>query len=254
MLDKANNLLYKSLKVDYIDNNTKILASDITYDITNITNKSVVATIKPYMIDVKGNKDVNVEIKNNNGEKSYTFEENDEFTFQYAEVKENEQDTDKEIKEHTAKVNWIDKKAPTAEVKYSTKETTNGIVVATLTNESEPITIINNGANREHIFTENDEFVFKFIDKAGNEGTAIAKVDWITKEPTDYIIGDVNLDGKITATDLLLEKRHLVAGSKQEWILTGDRFKAGDINTDGKITATDLILIKRLVLQNIKTN
>jgi len=61
-----------------------------------------------------------------------------------------------------------------------------------------------------------DEFVFKFIDKAGNEGTAIAKVDWITKEPTDYIIGDVNLDGKITATDL--------------------------------------ILIKRLVLQNIKTN
>ena len=254
MLDKANNLLYKSLKVDYIDNNTKILASDITYDITNITNKSVVATIKPYMIDVKGNKDVNVEIKNNNGEKSYTFEENDEFTFQYAEVKENEQDTDKEIKEHTAKVNWIDKKAPTAEVKYSTKETTNGIVVATLTNESEPITIINNGANRERIFTENDEFVFKFIDKAGNEGTAIAKVDWITKEPTDYTIGDVNLDGKITATDLLLEKRHLVAGSKQEWILTGDRFKAGDINTDGKITATDLILIKRLVLQNIKTN
>lgn len=249
MLDKADNLLYKSLKVDYIDNDTKILASDITYDITNTTNKDVVATIKPYMIDVNGNKDVDVEIINNNGKSTYTFTKNDEITFQYAEAKQSEEGLEKEVKTHTAKVDWIDKTAPTAQIKYSTTEATKGNVIATLEKESETIIITNNSTNREYTFTKNGEFTFEFEDKAGNKGTATAKVDWINSE---YQLGDVNEDGKITATDLLLLKRHLVAGEKQEWILTEDKFKAGDMNEDGKITATDLILMKRLVLKQIE--
>ena len=101
------------------------------------------------------------------------------------------------------------------------------------------------------------EFTFEFVDEAGNYGTATAKVDWIKKEqenPDKYELGDINEDGKITATDLLLVKRHLIAGEKQECTLTGDKFKAGDINKDGKITATDLLLIKRLVLEQIETH
>ena len=186
MLDKANNLLYKSLKVDYIDNDTKILASDITYDITNTTNTDVVATIKPYIIDVNGNKDVNVEITNNNGKDEHTFTENGEFTFQYSEVKQNEEDTDKEVKEHTATVNWIDKKAPTAEISYSTQEETDKPVVAKLVNESEAITIINNGGSKQHTFTDNNEFTFEFLDKAGNKGTATAIVTWIKTADEQY--------------------------------------------------------------------
>lgn len=67
MLDKASNIAYKSVKVDYIHNDTKILASDLTYDITNETNQNVTATLKPYMIDTAGNKDENVRILSEGG-------------------------------------------------------------------------------------------------------------------------------------------------------------------------------------------
>ena len=255
LLDKASNITYKNVKVDYIEGDTKVLASDITYSTTMPINKDVTATIKTYVISEKGKECAKV--INNNGSETYTFTKNGEFTFEYADCAEDEINPNIEIKTHTAKVNWIDKDVPTAKIKYSSKEATNKVIV-TLENESEPITIINNGGLREYIFTQNGEFTFQFQDKAGNKGTAIAKVDWIKKDqenqekPNRYLIGDINKDGKITATDLLLVKRHLVAGQKQEWILTGDKFNAGDINKDGKITATDLILIKRLVLKQME--
>lgn len=255
LLDKAENILYKSIKVDYINNDTKILASDITYNITRQTNQNVEATINPYIIDVNGNKDVDVVLTNNKNEvvnNKHIFTENGKFIFKYKEASDKD---NWEEKQHEARVDWIDKTAPTAQISYNIKEPTKQSVVATLVNESEEIIIINNGTSKEHIFTKNGEFVFEFIDKAGNKGSATAKVDWIKTEqekPAENQLGDINKDGKITATDLLLLKRHLVAGKKQEWILKGDEFKLGDINKDGKITATDLILIKRLVLKQIK--
>jgi len=251
ILDKASNIARKSVKVDYIHNDTKILASDVTYNITNETNQDVIATIKPYMIDTEGNKDTNVKILSEGGD-THTFTENGEFTFEYMDKDEDVNNPNKEEKAHKAKVSWIDKTVPTAQIKYSTEETTDKAVTATLFNESEDIIIMNNGASRQYTFYENGEFTFEFEDRAGNKGTATAKVDWIKKEG-DYQLGDINQDGKITATDLLLVKRHLVAGEKQEWILTGDKFKAGDINKDGKITATDLLLVKRLVLKQMET-
>ncbi len=257
ILDKAGNISYKSIQVDYINNNTKILASDITYNITKETNKDVIATIKPYIIDIEsGNKDENVRILSEGGN-THTFTKNGEFTFEYMDKDEDIDNPSKEEKTHKAKVSWIDKDSPTAQIKYSIETTTDKEVIATLVNESEDITIINNGTSRQYTFNENGEFTFEFVDKAGNKGTATAKVDWIKKEqetPNKYQLGDINNDGKITATDLLLVKRHLVSNQKQEWILTGDKFYAGDINKDGKITATDLLLIKRLTLKQIETN
>ena len=249
MLDKASNIAYKSIKVDYIKNDTKILASDVTYNITTETKEDVIATIKPYIIDENGNKSENVRILSEGGA-NHTFDDNGEFTFEYMDSVDNTDNPDREEKTHIAKVSWIDKKAPTAQIRYSTQETTSQAVIATLVNESEEIIIMNNGASRQYTFTENGEFTFQFKDKAGNTGTVTAKVDWIKKG--EYTVGDVNQDGKITATDLLLVKRHLVAGKKQEWILTGNKFNAGDINSDGKITATDLLLLKRLVLKQMK--
>ena len=118
------------------------------------------------------------------------------------------------------------------------------------TDESETIVITNNNTSREFTFTQNGEFTFKFEDEAGNEGTLSAQVDWIESEdPTEPEAGDVNKDNKITATDLLMVKRHLVAGENTEWILTEEEFKAADINKDNQITATDLLLLKRLLAE-----
>ncbi len=248
LLDKASNIAYKSIKVDYLESGN-IMASDMSYDITKVTNKDVVATINPYVIDSKGNK-VDVKITNNKYSNKYTFKDNGEFVFKYKDAT----DTDNiEVKEHKAKVDWIDKTAPVAKISYDTQQSTNKPVTATLTDESETIILTNNNMNRQYTFTENGNFAFEFEDEAGNKGKAIAEVDWIEGQQNqdEEQVGDINQDNKITATDLILLKRHLVSEQKQEWVLTGDKFKAADINKDNKITATDLILMKRLVLEQM---
>ncbi len=251
LLDKASNIAYKSIKADYLEDNN-IIASDISYDITKLTNKDVVATINPYIINNEGEK-LDVKMVNDNAVKEYKFENNGEFVFKYKDPSDKD---DVEVKEHTAKVDWIDKDAPTATIKYSIDTTTNEPVTASLVDESESIIITNNSMNREYTFTENGSFTFKFKDEAGNEGEAIATVNWIEEKqeekPSEDVVGDTNKDGKIDSTDLLALKRHLVAGLKQEWILTEEELKAADINGDGKVTVTDLLLMKRLVLKQKK--
>jgi len=236
--------------VDWIDKTAPV--GTIAYSNTNLTNQNVTATISF--------NEENVRITNNTGKNTYTFEKNEEFTFEFIDKAGNKGKT-------TAKVDWIDKIAPTAEIEYSTTEETKGEVIAKLVKASKPITITNNNGSDTYTFTKNGEFTFEFVDKAGNKGTLTAKVNWIKdspenpenpdnpdnpENPDEYKLGDTNQDGKITATDVLFVKRHLVAAKKQEWILTGEKFKAGDINKDGKITATDLLLIKRLVLSEMK--
>ena len=277
LLDKASNIAYKSIKADYLEDNN-IIASDVTYNITKLTNQNVVATINPYLINNKGEK-LDVEIVSKDADKNYTFEENGKFTFEYKDAS----DTDNsEVKEHEAKVDWIDKVKPTAKITYSTSKSTTEPVTASLTDESEKIVITNNGTNRDFTFTKNGSFTFEFVDEAGNVGKAVATVDWIEsndpsepekdpekdpeqdpendpeKDPEQNPenspeLGDINNDKEITATDLLLVKRHLVAGENEEWILTGEKFKAADVNKDNKITATDLLLIKRLILSQTNT-
>ena len=46
-------------------------------------------------------------------------------------------------------------------------------------------------------------------------------------------------------------KRHLVAESKTEWILTGDSLSAGDMNEDGTVDITDMLMLKRVIIENI---
>ncbi|MCI8777983.1 MAG: hypothetical protein HFI87_02400 [Bacilli bacterium] len=174
--DKASNIAYKSIKVDYIDNKTTVIASDITYNITKLTNKDVVATINPYIIDIDKKEAVMV---NGHG-KTHTFTENGEFIFEYKDPDDTE---NWEVKSHIATVDWIDKNPPTASINYSTKEETDKVIV-TLINESEPIKILNNNANREYTFTKNGTFTFEIMDLAGNTNKVVATVDWI-KKPDD---------------------------------------------------------------------
>jgi beta-galactosidase len=58
------------------------------------------------------------------------------------------------------------------------------------------------------------------------------------------VSGDVNGDGKITITDMLLVKSHLLNKSK----LTDAYLRAADINGDYKQTITDFIQIKAFLL------
>ena len=58
------------------------------------------------------------------------------------------------------------------------------------------------------------------------------------------LVGDVNLDGKITNTDMLLLKQHIV----ETTVLTGQSFNNADINGDDRITTTDVQMLNHTIL------
>lgn len=149
--------------VDWIDKEAP--TGEFEYSINKWTNKNVTVTLKP---------SEEVTIINNDGKTTYTFSENGEFTFELVDKVGNKGTA-------TAKVDWIDKVAPTATIEYSTKESTEGPVIATI-KPSEEVTINNNKGKTTYTFTENGEFTFEFADRAGNKGTVTAKVNWIEKK------------------------------------------------------------------------
>ena len=82
-------------------------------------------------------------------------------------------------------------------------------------------------------------------DAAGNTGIAIAKVNWIQKDPDEPdILGDIDGDGEITINDIALMKLHLVGISELE----GDSLKAADINGNGEIDISDMAVLKLILL------
>lgn len=175
----------------------------IGYSETDPTTNNVVARLV--------NPSTNITITNNGGSDTYTFTENGEFTFEFVDEKGTKGTS-------TAKVDWIDRKSPTAAIEYSTNSSTNQTVVATL-KPSEDVIVTNNGeymvdddgnildkdgnimngytvdddgnvkdtsgsiiANINtftYEFLSNGEFTFEFMDRAGNKGSATAKVTWI---------------------------------------------------------------------------
>lgn len=74
---------------------------------------------------------------------------------------------------------------PTVEIEYDITEKTSNPVTAKLVNASTDITITNNEGRNTYTFTENGQFVFEFVDKYGNKGTAAAVVSWITLKEND---------------------------------------------------------------------
>lgn len=94
-IDNAGNTSGWSTPVYYSYDST-IPTATVSYDITNLTNKSIVATLVP---------SENIIVTNNSGLKNYTFEENGSFTFEFKDLAGN-------VGSAVASVNYIDKEKP----------------------------------------------------------------------------------------------------------------------------------------------
>ena len=173
-VDEAGNKGSTTAKVDWIDKTAPTV--DVTYSTTEITNEDVVATLSFDKENITIlSKDVQIAENPVDGSKTITFENNASYELEFADELGN-------VGTKTIAVDWIDKEAPTAQIEYSTVHLTDKPVTVTL-NPSEEVTILNNEGSDTYTFDKNGEFTFRFIDRAGNEGTATASVNWITKMP-----------------------------------------------------------------------
>ncbi|RTE05011.1 Ig-like domain repeat protein [Paenibacillus whitsoniae] len=142
----------------------------ITYNVTGWTNQNVVATI--VAVDNSGVAPV---IVNNQGNPTYTFTDNGEFTFVFRDEAGNQQ-------ELRAYVDRIDKQKPVATIRYSTSVPTNADVRASV-DANEAITVLGNNGNSFYDFTVNGSYTFVVADRAGNQSTVTATVANIDRTP-----------------------------------------------------------------------
>lgn len=203
-IDKETGLEGSSVaRVDWIDKEPP--TATFEYTSNSATNHSVIATLKPnekvtvtnngnYTVDDEGNiynidgimipglkADENGDVWDADGNYvtnvnpfTYEFLSNGEFTFEFVDAAGNKGTA-------TAKVDWIDMKAPKATIKYDIKSLTNKNVTASISFDKEDVTVTNNNGKTNYVFTKNGAFTFAFQDSAGNTGSITANVDWIDK-------------------------------------------------------------------------
>lgn len=195
-------MYFSGKMISFYEDTTMSFQADIkiSYSKTTLTNQDVTAKLilpDGYTSD----------------ETEYVFKENGTHIFKYTDVTGKEGTIE-------AKVDWIDKVAPTAKVVYSTTEATNGTVIATVQDFSEDdIEMISEGGYT-HEFTKNGEFTFKFKDKAGNIGSVEAKVTWIDKDAPVLGVSFDKTDltnGNVTATLSGLEASDTILGDGKNY-------------------------------------
>lgn len=198
VVDKAGNRTVITAEVTWIDKEAP--KATITYDYNSWTNNSVKAAIT---FNEEG-----VEIINNGGSDTYVFDVNNNFTFEFRDKAGN-------VGTATAEVTWIDKDAPTANVKYSTMSPTKDYVTVELVNLSEEVTVENNGGKFTYTFNSNGKFEFIIVDRAGNKTTIPVEVNWIDNEAPDvHVEYDVTqwTNGNVVAKVVGLKDDEQVVG------------------------------------------
>lgn len=107
--------------------------------------------------------------------------------------------------------------------------------------------------NGDRTSTTQSTYIYDFNNMYGYVAGAYADVVEYTNVdngiPDDggnvtFIKGDVNGDGKITPSDYVRVKNHIMRFS----ILEGESLKAADVNGDGKITPSDYVRIKNIIM------
>lgn len=191
--DLAGNKGTLTVKVDWIINEAP--KGTITYSTEEMTRDNVTATLTfpgyNGTITILNNEE-------NNYSNSYTFTENDSFTFKY----KNEKD---KIGYATATVNNIDKTKPEVKVSYSKTEMTNHNVWVTFTpnetvnmviedlasNELKRIDEVKKNKPAEYTFEDNGIIRVKIKDLAGNEITTVKSKDL---DDNEIILDEIKVD------------------------------------------------------------
>lgn len=229
----------------------------IEYSETNITNKSVKATIKT---------NAEIQITNNSNSKEYVFDQNGSFTFEYT-IKG-------QAKQIKAKVTNIDKTSPIINGVIDGKLYTSKIT-PTITDENlDAIKLILNGEEVKNFksgttLTDEGFYTLTAIDKAGNKTQISFQI--MESNNQNYIIQDniiKNISEQTKKSDfdnkLKLEITYKIARNDEEInekdniatgdILTtsaGDKYTlivTGDLNKDGKLNLKDLVKMRKYLL------
>ncbi len=111
------------------------------------------------------------------------------------------------------------------------------------------VTVKNAQANMYNVSTKTDEISIAKIDMysvlVGEEQIAAMYEEGI--HPQEFLYGDTDEDGQVTASDALLVLKHVVKLD----ILEGIPLKAADVNTDESIAAEDALNILKYVVKLI---
>lgn len=198
-VDRAGNPGSVFVSVENIDKTAPV--GSLTYSFTDWTNEDVTVTVKmTEPVDFTNLEDLPETVifeELNDLTCNLTFSENENVTLEFKDLAGNTAEVEINVAN-------IDKVAPTAEVNYSTTNPTNQDVVVTI-KPSEEVTILNNEGSPSITFTENGEFEFLFVDRAGNTGTAKVSVQNIDKVApvitiSEYSAEWTNQDITVTAS------------------------------------------------------
>ena len=198
----------------------------VTFSRDGKTNGSVTATISFNEDDIT--------ITNNGGENTYTFTQNDSFTFEY--------ENSIGVKGQTEVI--VDTIVPVnIEKTYKIMSADNIEYIKKIPVDTTGLEFLNNIDVIDADYKLYDNFG-NGISNASTLATAMKLRTDTGKEYTLIVTGDTNGDAKVTSTDISQLKLHLVEST----LLTGERLYAADMNMDDNITLTDLSQMKAKVV------
>ena len=250
--DKAGNVANKSITVNNIDKT--LLTVNITPNTTNWTKDNVTLTIS--VNNAQGSSGLD--------DKPYSWDGTNWGTSTTKEVTANGtykvyvKNKAGTIVEKSITINNIDKIAPTIKLTANTVDgadtNTQMILTVDATDNEDGVGLSEQpyswdegktwASEKTKTITENGKYVVYVKDALGN----VSNREIVVYEIETYIKADINNDGKIDVTDLIILKRHIIAPNGSNWVLTGIKLLAADINGDGKVDVTDLYQLKRKVL------
>lgn len=161
-----------------------------------------------------------------------------------------ENEADVRIKVSLTDFDETDVKGLVKSVNYSQTDYTDEAVIVTITlnEEVKPVkdwVLSEDGKQLTRTFTQNYDDIITVVDAKYEDYT----VDVQINIDNIIVIGDITGNKKIEEEDVSLVKRHLISASNGNWKLEGRNLKAADINKDGKVNITDLVLLLRILIK-----